>query len=124
MVYFLFLLNNFNEPQLGKGEGNMHVKEVQMKVDDWITQFESGYWPPLSMFAALVEEIGELGREINHLEGFKPKKQSKVDHSKDALGFELADLLFSIVCIANFYEIDLESYFHQIMEKYSMLKKK
>ena len=54
----------------------VHVKELQEKVNAWINQFEEGYWPPLSMFAAMVEEVGEVGREINYLEGFKPKKKT------------------------------------------------
>ena len=56
----------------------MHLKDLQKQVHKWISQFEEGYWPPLSMFAALVEEVGELGREINHLEGFKPKKELSI----------------------------------------------
>jgi NTP pyrophosphatase (non-canonical NTP hydrolase) len=39
-----------------------HSKRYKI-VDKWINQFE--YWPPLSMLASLVEEVGELAREIN-----------------------------------------------------------
>jgi len=31
------------------------LKQVQREVDEWISQFEEGYWPPLSMLASLVE---------------------------------------------------------------------
>ncbi len=88
---------------------------IQKAVNDWINQFEEGYWPPLSMLAAVTEEAGELAREINHREGYKKKRTSQ-----DAdLGFELADLLFSIICIANYYQIDLDHAFKAVMEKYS-----
>jgi NTP pyrophosphatase (non-canonical NTP hydrolase) len=50
------------------------IKEAQTKVDRWIDQFEEDYWPLLSMFTSLVEEVGELGREINNLEGWKRKR--------------------------------------------------
>ncbi len=67
------------------------------------------------MLAAVVEETGELAREINDQEGFKKKRST--ENSK--LNLEIADLLFSIVCIANFYHIDLDDAFKKIMEKYT-----
>jgi NTP pyrophosphatase (non-canonical NTP hydrolase) len=91
------------------------MKTVQKIVDNWIKQFEEGYWPPLSMLAAVVEETGELAREINDKEGFKKKRSP--ENSK--LNLELADLLFSIVCIANYYHIDLDDAFKEVMEKYT-----
>ena len=67
------------------------------------------------MLAAVVEETGELAREINDQEGFKKKRST--ENSK--LNLEIADLLFSIVCIANFYHIDLDDAFKKVMEKYT-----
>ena len=52
----------------------MDIKEAQSRVDAWISQFEEGYWPPLDNLARLMEEVGELAREINHRYGSKPKK--------------------------------------------------
>ena len=91
------------------------LKTVQKIVDDWINQFEEGYWPPLSMLAAIVEETGELAREINDTEGFKKKRRP----DNASLRLELADLLFSIICIANYYHIDLDEAFKDILEKYT-----
>jgi NTP pyrophosphatase (non-canonical NTP hydrolase) len=88
---------------------------IQKAVDYWIGQFEEGYWPPLSMLAAVVEETGELAREINDREGFKKKRRP--DNSD--LSLELADVLFSLVCIANYYNIDLDDAFKAVLEKYS-----
>jgi len=67
------------------------LKKAQEIVDSWIDQFEEGYWPPLSMLASIVEEVGELAREINDLEGYKKKK---VTEKKKNLGLELADVIF------------------------------
>jgi len=89
--------------------------EVQKQVDKWISE-HGGYWPPLSMVCAIVEELGEVAREINSIESFKPKK-SKVSDSN--VGEELADLLFSIICLANYYKIDLGKEFSNIIIKYS-----
>lgn len=53
---------------------NSSLKQVQKMVDDWINQFEEGYWPPLSMLASLMEEVGELAREINDREKNQKEK--------------------------------------------------
>jgi NTP pyrophosphatase (non-canonical NTP hydrolase) len=92
-----------------------NLKTIQKTVDQWINQFEEGYWPPLSMLAAVTEEVGELAREINHREGFKKKREGG-----DAdLGLELADVLFSLVCIANIYHVDLDAAFKAVLQKYT-----
>jgi NTP pyrophosphatase (non-canonical NTP hydrolase) len=92
------------------------IKQAQKIVDEWINQFEEGYWPPLSMLASLVEEVGELAREINAGEKIKKKKETEPESD---IGLEMADILFSLICLANRYEVDLESKFKEVMEKYS-----
>jgi NTP pyrophosphatase (non-canonical NTP hydrolase) len=95
---------------------NLSLDEIQGLVDEWI-QKHGGYWTPLSMLSATIEELGEISREINHLEGFKPKKRQKCVESQ--LDEELADLIFSIICIANYYNINLTKGFYKILDKYT-----
>ena len=90
------------------------LKEVQQQVDAFI-QDHGGYWPPLSMLASITEEVGELAREINALEQIKTKKPTELPKP---IGEELADTLFSVICVANFYEVDITREFKQIMQKY------
>ncbi|MHA1723558.1 MAG: nucleotide pyrophosphohydrolase [Promethearchaeota archaeon] len=90
------------------------LKEFQEKIDEWISS-HGGYWPPLSMGISITEELGEVAREINHLEGFKPRKTSE---TLSSLGEELADLIFSIICVANYYKIDLTNNLNHVIEKY------
>ena len=92
------------------------INEIAKEVDEWINQFEEGYWPPLSMLASVMEEVGELAREINSLENIK-KKKNDLDEI-ERISEELADLLFSIICISNYYNIDLENSFNKIIKKY------
>ena len=92
------------------------LKEIQQIVNNWIKD-HGGYWPPLSMISAIMEELGELAREVNSLEGYKPKKGSEKEKSN--LGEELADLLFSLICVANYYKIDLSEEVEKIIDKYS-----
>lgn len=93
----------------------MEIKNWQLEVDKYISQFEEGYWQPSSMMLRLMEEVGELSREINHHYGQKPKKLSEPEGN---IALELADILFIIVCMANSMEIDLDEAFSQTMEKY------
>ncbi len=91
------------------------LRDAQKAVDAWISQFEEGYWPPLTNLARLIEEVGELARELNHRYGHKPKKP---DEPEQDLALELADVLFVIVTIANEQGIDLENAFGRVLEKY------
>jgi len=91
------------------------LREAQGRVDDWIGQFREGYWSPLANLARLVEEVGELAREINHQYGSKPRKPGEPDQD---LATELADVLFVILAIANEQGIDLEEALGQVLEKY------
>ena len=95
----------------------MRISEAQAAVDAYVGQFKEGYWPPLSNLARLIEEVGELAREINHRYGSKPKKPGEPEQD---LGMELADILFVIIAIANQQKIDLESAFGQVLQKYEV----
>jgi NTP pyrophosphatase (non-canonical NTP hydrolase) len=95
----------------------MRIGEAQRAVDAYIGQFRAGYWPPLSNLARLVEEVGELARELNHRYGHKPKKPGEPEQD---LALELADILFVVIAIANEQKIDLEPAFERVLEKYSV----
>ncbi len=93
----------------------MELKDAQARVDAWISQFEEGYWPPLSNLARLVEEVGELARLMNHRFGHKPKKPGE---DEQELALELADILFVLLAIANEQGIDLDDALERTLEKY------
>lgn len=92
----------------------MSLKDYQKQVDDWAQQFEKPYWSPLSQFARLVEEVGEVGRLLNHLYGDKPKKASE---AKQDLPGEIGDVLFNLICMANSENIDLDKAMAATLEK-------
>jgi len=91
------------------------LAEAQGAVDAWIGQFRDGYWPPLANLARLVEEVGELARELNHRYGPKTKKP---DEPEQELASELADILFVLLALANEQEIDMTGAFRGVLEKY------
>jgi len=93
----------------------VHLREAQAAIDEWISQFEEGYWPPLANLARLAEEVGELARELNAHYG--PKKKKPGEPAGD-IGLELADCLFVLLCMANALHIDMEDAFARTLEKY------
>ena len=95
--------------------GSRELKAVQQKVDDWISQCEEGYWPPLAILARLVEEVGELARLVNHRFGAKLKKDGEADQD---MAEELADVLFVLLCMANEQGIDMDAALEGVLEKY------
>jgi NTP pyrophosphatase (non-canonical NTP hydrolase) len=87
---------------------------LQRFLDAWIKQ-RGSYWSPLSQYARLAEEVGELGRELNFQFGDKPRAD------KDAGGSvtdELGDVLFIVVLLANYLGIDLVAALSGTLEKY------
>lgn len=94
----------------------MQFSEAQRRVDAWIGQFEEGYWTPMENLARLVEEVGELSREVNHR--FGPKRR-KLDEPEGDLELELGDVLFVLLCMANEQGIDLDRAVERVLEKYA-----
>lgn len=91
------------------------LRERQRQVDEWISRFEEGYWPPLANLARLTEEVGELAREINHRYGSKPKKEGE---PPGMIAEELGDIVFVVLAIANSMEIDMDEAFDSVLNKY------
>ena len=92
----------------------MSLSAIQSRVHAWISQYEEGYFEPLTNLARLSEEVGELAREVNHRYGQKTKKK---DEAEGDLAMEMADILFVLVCMANREGIDLQVAFDRMMEK-------
>lgn len=90
------------------------LARAQQRVDAWISQYEEGYFHPLTNLARLAEEVGELAREVNHRWGQKTRKK---DEPEGNLAMEMADILFVLICMANRENINLEQAFESMMEK-------
>jgi len=92
----------------------MTLKDVQKDVDDWVKQFKVEYFKPLEIIAAMMEETGELAREINSRYGPRTKKspEDTADIEK-----ELGDMIFNLCCMANSQGIDLDEAWKNKMDK-------
>jgi NTP pyrophosphatase (non-canonical NTP hydrolase) len=93
----------------------MSFAPIQKEVDEWISQFEEGYFPPLAMLARLTEEVGELARAVMHHHGGKKPKPGE---DAGDVGGEIADAIFVLVCLANSQKIDLDEAFGTMMAKF------
>jgi NTP pyrophosphatase (non-canonical NTP hydrolase) len=95
----------------------MSLKDLQADVDKWTSQFTPQYWAPHEILARLIEETGELAREINHLYG--PKKK-KISEETRELADEISDIFFTLGCLANSKGIDLDDAWKRMIEKYTL----
>lgn len=92
----------------------MPLKKVQKEVEEWVSQFKIPYWEPLSIMARLSEETGELARELNNRYGGRVRKS---EANKKDVGNEIADIIFTVTCLANSLDIDLSESFSRVMDK-------
>jgi NTP pyrophosphatase (non-canonical NTP hydrolase) len=92
------------------------MKQMQREVDEYISQFKEGYFPPLTMLARMTEEVGELAREVNHEFGLKKKKSTEADNS---IEMELGDILFLTICFANSLGLDLAEAHDKVLHKFN-----
>ena len=93
----------------------MSFAPLQHEVDGWISQFEEGYFKPMTLVVRLAEEVGELAREVNHHYGEKPKKPEEPEGSVSG---EICDSIFVLISLANSLGIDLDAAFAETMQKY------
>lgn len=93
---------------------NNSLSSLQQQIDDILQGYEKPYWEPLSNVARLVEEVGEVARIVNHRYGDKPKKASEAE---DDLEDELADVLWTVICLANQEKVDLDKGIQRAIDK-------
>ncbi len=92
----------------------MSLKQAQKDVEEWAQQFKDPYWQPLEIMARLTEETGELAREVNHRWG--PKKKKSTEEKKE-LEDEMGDIIFTLCCLANSQNIDMDEAWKRVMDK-------
>ena len=86
----------------------MEIKNLQLKVDDWIKSHGVRYFNELTNMAQLTEEVGEVAGSISRKYGVQSFKNS--DKKVDLAG-ELSDVLFVLLCLANQTGVDLQKSF-------------
>ncbi len=98
----------------------MTIKEAQEAVDRWIREYGVRYFSELTNMTVLTEEVGELARVISRRYGDQSWKASdprREDNGKAAMGEEMADVLWVLLCLANQTDIDLTEELKKSIEK-------
>ena len=95
----------------------MEIKNLQLKVDNWIKSHGVRYFNELTNMAQLTEEVGEVARIISRQYG----EQSFKDSDKQVdLASELSDVLFVLLCLANQTGVDLQTAFDERLNMKAM----
>ena len=98
----------------------MTIKEAQEAVDQWIKQYGVRYFSELTNMAVLTEEVGELARIMARRYGeqsWKATDPQGSDNGLQAMGEEMADVLWVLLCLANQTGIDLTTELQKSIEK-------
>lgn len=98
----------------------MTIEEAQVSVDQWIQQHGVRYFSELTNMAMLTEEVGEVARIVGRRYGEQSEKESDKNL---ALGEELADVLWVVICLANQTGINLTDELKRNLEKKTLRDK-
>ena len=88
----------------------MTIREAQETVDQWIKEYGVRYFSELTNMTVLTEEVGELARIMARRYGdqsWKTTDPRRSDNGHEALGEEMADVLWVLLCLANQTGVDL-----------------
>jgi len=95
---------------------SLSIAQAQALVDAWIKTVGVRYFSELTNTAVLMEEVGELARLMSRSYGDQSFKAGE-KQGPEALGEEMADVLFVLICLANQTGVDLTEAFERNMEK-------
>jgi len=92
----------------GEKSAEITIKNAQQQVDEWINTIGVRYFNELTNLGILMEEVGELSRLMVRQFGEQSFKQTEAHlNNNEALGDELADVLWVLLCLANQTGVDL-----------------
>ena len=89
-------------------------------MDEWIKEYGVRYFSELTNMAVLTEEVGELAKIIARRYGEQSWKKTDpraADNGKQALGDEMADVLWVLLCLANQTGVNLTDELSKNIEK-------
>jgi len=98
----------------------MTIREAQEAVDRWIREYGVRYFSELTNMTVLTEEVGELARIMARRYGdqsWKATDTKGADNGREAMGEEMADVLWVLLCLANQTGVDLTAELQKSIEK-------
>ena len=104
----------------------MTIEKAQKAVDQWIKEYGVRYFGELTNMAVLTEEVGELAKIMARRYGeqsWKASDERAKDNGRAALGDEMADVLWVLLCLANQTGVNLTDEFRKNLEKKTLRDK-
>lgn len=89
----------------------MKLSEAVSRTKEVSNNMPGEKWGIYPRFNDLVEEVGELANAIQVKEGWKTKNRAKSE-----LIDSVCDVLYSVLCIAAIYDIDLDQEYPKVLE--------
>lgn len=90
------------------------MEKFQKQIDNWFKNKNWKYWNPHEIIVRLFEEGGELARLVNHLFGPKKKKPEELEQNLEE---EIGDIIYTLICLANSNNIDLDQAIQKSIDK-------
>lgn len=90
----------------------MALFDLQNRIKEYFTSIDKEFWPPVQSNARLIEEIGELAREVSIKYG---KKDARDFFDRGTIAEESADIIWTLSCLVGFYNLDLDDYLNQFL---------
>jgi len=98
----------YGEPPAGEPIVPQTLGSLQEAVHQWVQTYGVRYFSELTNTAVLMEEVGELARLMARYFGEQSFKRAETPTDMaTALGDEMADVLFVLICLANQTGVDL-----------------
>ncbi len=95
------------------------MKEIQKKIKDFCK--ENNLKSPIEhRLLDTMSELGEVAKEVLKMSNYGRKSIEYREEFKDEIG----DAFFSLITVANSFDIDLEEALEEVLEKYNKRAKK
>lgn len=86
----------------------MHIREYQQWLEEWDRKREFDRVLPSHTLLHALEELGEISKLVQQIEGYRPNRYANLDDLRADLELELSDLLVMLFKVAYLCDIDLE----------------
>ena len=95
------------------------MKELQKRIKKFCS--DNNMEPPVEhRMLDLVSEIGEVAKETLKMSNYG---RQEIKHNEE-IKSELGDVFYSLITVANSFNVDLEEALEQVLEKYNIRLKK
>ncbi len=92
---------------------NRVVSRISSIIDNY-----GGFWPIPWQLAALMEEVGELSRILQEIEGIRQESRMLRDELLAMVKMEMGDVFFALACLAITLDVNLLEALGQTCQKY------